>query len=351
MQLVRYAVKRCKEKGLLCWLYDDDRFPSGAADGLVTRDIRYRQRFLLLTEQERGDCCPDRQTFDAAILAGQEPKGWFAASYAVSPGKARRLEQGERANSGERTRYAMTEGDAHPVTLYYEIAAEADMPCALGIEHPERCEIQWNGKAVSSRDDGWYVDESIRRVTLPGLQKGRNTLRLQLMFHAKTNLENLYLLGDFDVLAQAAGNSIALPRRSKGIGDLTRQGLPFYSGVVSYHFCFTVDQAAEYAVRVPAYEAAVFTVTCDEKPLGQIAYAPERLSLGQLDAGAHRLRIDAYIGRHNGFGYLHNADPSYRWYGPDAWRTQGDAWTDDYRLLPAGITAGILIEKGTESYG
>ena len=28
------------------WLYDEDRWPSGAAGGIVTRDKRYRMRYL-----------------------------------------------------------------------------------------------------------------------------------------------------------------------------------------------------------------------------------------------------------------------------------------------------------------
>ena len=49
MDMIRHTVKRSKELGLICWLYDDDRFPSGAADGIVTKDPRHRARQLLLT--------------------------------------------------------------------------------------------------------------------------------------------------------------------------------------------------------------------------------------------------------------------------------------------------------------
>ena len=49
MELIRYTVDRCKEKGLYCWLYDDDRFPSGSAGGIVTKDMRFRGLYLLLT--------------------------------------------------------------------------------------------------------------------------------------------------------------------------------------------------------------------------------------------------------------------------------------------------------------
>jgi hypothetical protein len=45
--MVRSCVDYAKEKNMLAWLYDEDRWPSGAAGGLVTKDIEYRARQLL----------------------------------------------------------------------------------------------------------------------------------------------------------------------------------------------------------------------------------------------------------------------------------------------------------------
>jgi hypothetical protein len=49
MAAVRCCVEKAKKEGLLAWLYDEDRWPSGAAGGLVTKDERYRARYLLFT--------------------------------------------------------------------------------------------------------------------------------------------------------------------------------------------------------------------------------------------------------------------------------------------------------------
>jgi len=45
--MVRSCVDYAKEKNMLAWLYDEDRWPSGAAGGLVTKDVEYRARHLL----------------------------------------------------------------------------------------------------------------------------------------------------------------------------------------------------------------------------------------------------------------------------------------------------------------
>lgn len=49
MDLVKSCNEKAKEEGMLCWLYDEDRWPSGFAGGYVTKDSRYRERFLVFT--------------------------------------------------------------------------------------------------------------------------------------------------------------------------------------------------------------------------------------------------------------------------------------------------------------
>ncbi|GHV69470.1 hypothetical protein AGMMS49928_11900 [Spirochaetia bacterium] len=49
MENIRACVEKARQTGMLAWLYDEDRWPSGAAGGLVTKDPQYRQRFLRLT--------------------------------------------------------------------------------------------------------------------------------------------------------------------------------------------------------------------------------------------------------------------------------------------------------------
>ena len=49
--LVKYSNQKFTEEGMLTWLYDEDRWPSGAGGGLVTKDHQYRIRFLLFTPE------------------------------------------------------------------------------------------------------------------------------------------------------------------------------------------------------------------------------------------------------------------------------------------------------------
>lgn len=52
LDLVKDANKKFKEKEMITWLYDEDRWPSGAGGGLVTKDERYRIRFLVFSPEK-----------------------------------------------------------------------------------------------------------------------------------------------------------------------------------------------------------------------------------------------------------------------------------------------------------
>jgi hypothetical protein len=65
MNMVRKCVERAKDKGMLAWLYDEDRWPSGAAGGLVTKDEdKFRSRRMLITPWKHGDPdCPEQAEY------------------------------------------------------------------------------------------------------------------------------------------------------------------------------------------------------------------------------------------------------------------------------------------------
>jgi len=55
MALVKACVEKCKEENMLAWLYDEDRWPSGAAGGYVTKDEKHRIRYLMFTVKPYSD--------------------------------------------------------------------------------------------------------------------------------------------------------------------------------------------------------------------------------------------------------------------------------------------------------
>ncbi|MBQ8849520.1 MAG: hypothetical protein IJ011_04190 [Clostridia bacterium] len=51
MKLIKACVKKAKKEDMLAWAYDEDRWPSGFAGGIVTKDKKYRKRVLVFSPE------------------------------------------------------------------------------------------------------------------------------------------------------------------------------------------------------------------------------------------------------------------------------------------------------------
>jgi len=78
--------------------------------------------------------------------------------------------------------------------------------------------------------------------------------------------------------------------------------------------------------------------------VGYIVYPPYQLVLDVVP-GRHELALTVLGHRENAFGPLHKADNADKWIGPDAWRTKGNRWTDNYRVIPLGLRSAPTIEE------
>ena len=214
----------------------------------------------------------------------------------------------------------------------------------LAVEQPENAEIALNGEKNTAKPDGWYVDEDIQTLPLPDILPGENVITLRVPLTRRTNLEAMYLLGPFGVRAAGTRLTLTAPPDRLFLDDLTRQGLPFYTGNVRYRFRFTLDRARnDLYLHIPHMASPVAVVYADGQEAGKIAWQPNRVKLPPLASGEHILEVLACGSRYNGFGTLHNANPNYKWYGPDAYRTTGDEWTDNYRIRPSYLLSPIEL--------
>ena len=49
MEVIRDRVNKAEKENMTAWLYDEDRWPSGNAGGIVTKNPEYRHRYALIT--------------------------------------------------------------------------------------------------------------------------------------------------------------------------------------------------------------------------------------------------------------------------------------------------------------
>ena len=83
MELVAHCVDEAEREDMLAWLYDEDRWPSGYAGGLVTKEPRYRARYLLFTKTPYYKGENYTADGDSAARGSRTGKGTCLASYDV----------------------------------------------------------------------------------------------------------------------------------------------------------------------------------------------------------------------------------------------------------------------------
>lgn len=223
----------------------------------------------------------------------------------------------------------------HSLHLRFRIPSEIPAKdLKLGLESPELARIRLNGANVSNQSDGWYVDRDIETIPLPDFAAGENILEITVPIGPRTNLENFYLLGDFGVRVNGTVKTLTEPVRKIGWGDIAAQGLPFYTGNLTYRT--RVRSEGDFAVRVPQYRGGLVKILVDGRDCGNIAFSPYTLTV-HAGPGEHTLEWKLYGTRQNGFAQLHHTQGIYFYQSPNSWRSAGDLWSYEYRLKPAGI--------------
>lgn len=229
----------------------------------------------------------------------------------------------------------------HTVTLRFRINSEISFEGAeLALEDAEKSCIKFNGSAVEPVITGWYVDKSIKTVSLPEIRKGENILEITLPFGRRTNTEWCYIIGNFGVRVEGKYAVITALPEKLAFGSITSQGLPFYGGNVTYHL---EAEGEEMIIEATRYRGALICVEVDGESKGNIVFPPYTLTVGGLGGGKHKVDITLCGNRRNSFGAVHLADDNRSWHGPDAWRSEGCDWSYEYVLRDVGILKAPII--------
>ncbi len=233
--------------------------------------------------------------------------------------------------------------DVSKVTLRYTFNSEIDYEGAfLGLEDAKKADITFNGEKVSNEIVDNYVDYSIFKVKLPTIKKGENELIITYPFGPSANLENVFVLGYFGVkVVGTEGTIIPLPEKI-GFGEILSQGLPFYSGVVTYKIPVNAEKGMV-EVEASDYRGGLITVEVDGEKKGRIIYPPYKLKIENLAKGEHEIGVKLYTHRYNSFGPIHLVNEKESWHGPNAWRSSGSNWSYEYVLRKTGILKAPVI--------
>lgn len=212
-------------------------------------------------------------------------------------------------------------------------------PVELVMERPDRFTVTVNGRTLdTSSDNGWWCDRCFRRLPLPEacLVEGDNVVTLEVGFHELVDLEALYLQGAFGVrIDGTVRRVVALPDTLQP-GDLVEQGLPFYTGRVRYTMPPLPEGQGRAFLMAERFEGALVRAVAGElaaQPIGWQPYETEITAL--LPEGT--VAVEVVLTRRNVFGPLHQVPKLTAGYGPENWVTEGEAFSEEYQLIPSGL--------------
>ena len=197
--------------------------------------------------------------------------------------------------------------------------------------------IQVNDREISLQSVGKWRDICFDCLEIPddAWVVGENRISIWMNYYKTCGLEAVYLLGNFGV--ETKGDGVAcitsLPKKLH-LGDISCQGLPFYSGSVFYKLDLP---KGDYQVHLNRFEGAlVKLIGCEEK---LVAFEPYQGEVENLQ------EMEVVLTARNTFGPLHQIPKKSMAYGPGNFMTEGEEWSDDYQLYEQGLLESPVIRR------
>lgn len=103
------------------------------------------------------------------------------------------------------------------------------------------------------------------------------------------------------------------------------------------------EDAEDVVVEIPHFRAPVLDLYLDGEEKSLVAYAPHKGSLGSVKKGLHKVRIELYGNRFNGFGTLHIQMMNLSGMDMTHTVTKGSQWSDTYQLRKNGVLSPVNV--------
>jgi hypothetical protein len=211
----------------------------------------------------------------------------------------------------------------------------------LAMESADRFKVEVNGHEVETSAGKWHIDRQFPVFTITDhILEGRNVIRAVTDFLWDTEIENLYLAGDFAVGPEEEGFPIIREPQILPLGSWTAQGYPFYAGSLVYRLGFDLGRigSSRWELDLSGARGTNLSLTVNGTEIGSVPFPPYRGDItAALKKGANVVEIEVIGSLRNALGPLHNAaEETLELVGPAAFSDEA-RWTDSYRFVPYGF--------------
>jgi hypothetical protein len=219
------------------------------------------------------------------------------------------------------------------------------------VERPELFSVSCNGTEIQPVEGTWWLDRAFGVFDIGAVARtGKNRITLEAKpFTIHTELEAVYILGDFDLGTQEKGFRL-VPSEEKTLGSWKTQGMPFYADGVSYEKEFRTmasgDNEERFFVRLGQFSGSVVEVQVNGESAGHIAFYPMELDIThKLVKGPNSIRVVVYgtlkntLGPHHNNPTLGSAWPSHFHEGAEGGYPPGS----EYSLVDYGLIEDFSV--------
>ena len=234
--------------------------------------------------------------------------------------------------------------DGHKLQLKFEWDSKIQMESyELVLEQPERFKIQLNGAEVAPTSNGWFLDRSFKKIELPFINQGKNSLILTCKYENDMELENCYIVGAFGVGRDRVIDE--LPNRLK-TGDWTGQGLFHYGGNVIYEYNYHhLDTHKRIFIRIPKVLATSIEIVVNkhkiEVPWGM--NEPVEIT-SHIKQGDNQIQIELVGSPRNIMGPFHLIGEKPVNTNDASFCPHPSEYTKTYKVVSYGIMEDVIIE-------
>jgi hypothetical protein len=245
-------------------------------------------------------------------------------------------------------------GSGFEATFWINLAKGVDTTNLQAvIERPSLFSIKVNGKPVEAARGQWWLDKKFGVYNISSLvREGKNSITvISSPFRVLSELESVYVLGNFNVLKSSKGFILA-PATSMTTGSWNEQGLPFYANKIGYTASYDLQpgNSSSFTVRLKKWKGTVADVIVNGTKAGVIISEPCELDVTKyLKKGLNQVTVEVTGSLINTLGPHHNNQAlGSAW--PGMFRQgnpKGYPPGSEYRFVDYGLTDTfeLLVDK------
>lgn len=211
----------------------------------------------------------------------------------------------------------------------------------LVAERPEIFKVKINGEELPVTPGAWWLDRSFGVYPIGDkVKQGLNTVEMSVSpMSIYAEIEPVYVVGDFSVMPEEKGWSVAAPVEELALGSWKEQKQPFYPWEVSYTKEYEIDDTDKpYAVQLNAWNGTVAEVYVNDVKAGIIAFDPYRLDISSLlKQGNNKVEVRV-AGSHKNLLGPHYNNPAPGLASPWHWKNiKQQIPGNEYQLCDYGL--------------